>query len=134
ARGLIVSVDITALAQADAALDRAIDLLNAGVTRIVASADQIDQLRDTVDESRLVLAAESNYPGAAPRGGVLVAFNGAVVSSLKNAANTPTYVSFGAAPTLENIKAVSAAAAIPVIPASALTVDPAANPALLSVA
>lgn len=129
ARDVVVSVDITALSS----VDQAIELLNAGVTRVVASPEQIEQLRSSVDESRLVLAAGSTFAESAPRGGVFVEFNGTVISSLKNAGNTPTYVLFGSTPTLENIKAVSAASATPVIPASSLTVDGASDSGLLSV-
>lgn len=138
------SVNVTSLA----APADILSLLDAGASKVFATCDQLKALQPQVTDSRLVLLLDNvhqskeNIIDAISDTSVGVYAHNVVdldfiigwLQEYGSSNRPPVYVSFGKPPSMRDVLAISKLAAVPIVSASLLTVDPATNPGLLSVA
>ncbi|KAI5785938.1 histidine biosynthesis trifunctional protein [Geopyxis carbonaria] len=139
-----ISVNVTAIKE----LADVTALLDAGAARIFASYAQLQELKLTVDESRLVLLLESESQnrdkiidaisdtsvGIYAHEIVDIDFITGWLQEYGSGDRPPVYVSFAKRPSLEDVTLISKLSAIPIVSSAFLTIDPENNPGLLCAA
>ncbi|KAL7272286.1 trifunctional histidinol dehydrogenase [Rhizina undulata] len=139
-----VSINVTSLASA--ADIRA--LLDAGAARVFATIEQLQELKSTVSDSRLVLlldtvnqrkdkiidAISETSVGVYAHHVVDIEFITGWLQEYGTSRRPPVYVSFGKQPSLEDVTSIATLSATPIVESSLLTVNPEAEKELLPVA
>lgn len=140
---LQISVNVTSLEK-----DEVISLLDAGAARVFTSYDQLQALKGTVNDSRLVLLLAAAHQS---REKIVEAISDTSVGVYAHHASDidfvsgwlqeygsndrpPVYVSFASAPKLEDIVAIGKLSATPIVASNLLTMDPEKDTSLLPVA
>lgn len=123
-------------------------LLNAGAGRVFATYEQLQALKATTDDSRLVLLLETGRQnkekiidaiadtsvGVFAHDIIDLDFICGWLQEYGTSERPPVFVTFAVAPTLEDVVRIGQLNATPILPSKLLTVDPEAQPELLSVA
>ena len=139
---LTVSIDVSQLTSAADIRT----LLDAGVTRVFATLEQLQELRPAIKDTRLVLVLDMTHSKDKIIDAIAETPLGVFAKHVQDldfvtgwlneyGANNrpPVYVSFGYVPTLKDVKSIAELLATSIIRAELLTVDSKANPDLLSV-
>lgn len=138
------SVNVTALVSSADILA----LLDSGASSVFATCDQLKALQPETADSRLVLLLDTVHQskekiidaisdtsvGVYAHNVVDLDFITGWLQEYGSSDRPPVYVSFGKPPSLQDVLSIAKLAAVPIVSAGLLTVDPAANPGLLSVA
>lgn len=124
-------------------------LLDAGATRVFATYEQLSELQPTLnDDSRLVLLLDPTHQskekiitaisdtsvGVYAHNVVDLDFIAGWLQGYGSSNRPPVYVSFATAPALEDVVRISKLAAVPIVDATLMTVETAAENGLLGVA
>lgn len=138
-----ISVNVPSLQK-----EEIISLLDAGAARVFTSYDQLQALKGTVDDSRLVLILEAAHQS---REKIVDAISDTSVGVYAHKVTDmdfifgwlqeygsndrpPVYVSFVSAPKLEDVVTIGKLSATPIVSNTLLTMDPAKDTSLLPVA
>lgn len=122
-------------------------LLNSGAAKVFATYDQLKTLQPEIDDSRLVLLLNTDHQskekiidaisdtsvGVYAHNVVDLDFITGWLQEYGSSNRPPVYVSFGKPPSLKDVLVISKLAAVPIVSAGQLTVDPEKDAGLLSV-